>query len=134
MFDMDFFKTVNDKHDHLFGSHVLREVAQVIQPHLRQTDIAARYGGDEFFIAMPGSPAKEAFDVAERIRKSIEAHTFKSGSYSTKITASFGVAGTQNPEDFTLLDARELMRSADAALYAAKNNGRNRTEAYRFIA
>lgn len=133
LFDMDNFRTVNQKQDHFFGSHVLREVAQIIQPMLRPTDIAARYGGDEFFIAMPGTTIKEAFELAERMRKSIEAHVFKAGAYSTRVTASFGVAGTQGSDDISMLDARELLRSVDAALFGAKNAGRNKTESFSII-
>jgi len=133
MFDMDFFKTVNDKNDHLFGSHVLREVAQVIQPHLRPTDVAARYGGDEFLVLMPNTAIKDAAELAERMRKALEAHTFKAGQASAKVTASFGVAGVKGSEDLVLFEGKELVRSADSALYAAKKNGRNRTEVYAFL-
>lgn len=132
MFDMDHFKQVNDKHDHLFGSHVLREVAQVIQQFLRAQDLAARYGGDEFFVAMPNTPVKEAAAVAERMRVAIEAHVFKAGSHMARVTASFGVVGAQSASDFAMLEARELMRSADSALYGAKNAGRNRVEVFNF--
>ncbi|MEW6057186.1 MAG: diguanylate cyclase [Bdellovibrionota bacterium] len=134
MFDMDHFKMVNDKHDHLFGSHVLKEIGKLLQGMVRASDIAARYGGDEFFIAMPGTHLKDAFNVADRIRKAIEAHVFKMGTYSIKVTASFGVSGTQGaPDDVLILDARELMRSADAALYGAKNSGRNKVESFNFV-
>lgn len=133
MFDMDHFKLVNDKHDHIFGSQVLREVGQVIQQHLRSGDLAARYGGDEFFIAMPGTTIQEATAVADRMRLAIETHVFKAGAHTAKVTASFGVAGAQNPDDYPMLEARELMRSADAALYGAKNAGRNRVEVFNFV-
>lgn len=131
MFDMDHFKQVNDRHDHLFGSYVLREVAQVIQPVIRSTDIPARYGGDEYFVAMPGTSLKEAVEVSERLRKAIQEHTFRSGSYSVRVTGSFGVAGTQDlATDLSTLEPRELVRAADSALYSAKNGGRNRVETY----
>lgn len=133
MFDIDHFKEVNDKHDHLFGSHVLREVGQLVLSAIRSGDIAARYGGDEFFLVFPNTKIQEAFECAERMRKMIEAYTFRSGNYSVRITASFGVSGCLDNQDYSKLDARELVRSADSALYGAKGNGRNRTEVFNFI-
>lgn len=128
MFDMDNFKGVNDKHDHLFGSEVLREVACVIRPLLRSTDLPGRYGGDEYFILLPDTKLKEAFELAEKLRKRIEEHQFRSGTASARLTASFGVSGADSAETVTVLDSRELMRSADAALYRAKGRGRNCTD------
>ncbi|HRK01245.1 MAG TPA: diguanylate cyclase [Oligoflexia bacterium] len=133
MFDMDHFKQVNDQHDHLFGSQVLHEIGQLVMTKLRASDVPARYGGDEFFILLPGTTLKSAVDVAEQLRKLFETHQFKSGTHATRVTASFGVSGTHHPNDFEVLEARELIRSADSAMYSAKNAGRNRVETYAFI-
>ena len=123
MMDMDNFKSVNDKHDHLFGSFVLAEVGKLIAMNIRQVDFAARYGGDEFLIALSETTVDGAALFAERLRKVIEAKTFSSPTSSIKLTASFGLAviepTTQN------VDARSLVRYADHSLYEAKRAGKN---------
>ncbi|MBI3542551.1 MAG: diguanylate cyclase [Deltaproteobacteria bacterium] len=128
MFDMDHFKGINDRFGHLVGSQVLREVAKLVTPFLRTTDVPARYGGDEFLIAMPDTRLKEAAELAERMRKKIESHVFSVDVANATATASFGVAGVDDPQILAALDANALVRAADAALYAAKNGGRNRVE------
>lgn len=133
MFDMDHFKQVNDQNDHLFGSHVLREIGQLVLTKIRASDVAARYGGDEFLILLPGTGLKSALEVAEQLRKLFEAHHIQSGPHSTRVTASFGVAGTHHPNDFDVLDAKDLIRSADSAMYSAKNAGRNKVETFAFV-
>lgn len=125
MMDMDHFKEVNDQHDHLFGSFVLAEVGKIIRANIRQVDFAARYGGDEFLIAITETSDEGAKLFAERLKEKIEQAVFKSGDDSVKLTASLGVAIT-HPDVTT--NARELVRKADEYLYGAKKKGRNRVE------
>ncbi len=123
MMDMDHFKSVNDKHDHLFGSHVLKEVGQIIKENIRDTDIAARYGGDEFLIVVLEQSEEGLKIICERMRKKFEATTFQSGIDSVRLTASLGYSLSDPKVD---IDARALVRKADHALYEAKTQGRNR--------
>ncbi len=123
MLDMDFFKTVNDTNDHLFGSFVLSEVGTLIRDSMRQMDFAARYGGDEFLIVLSETTIAGAESVAERIRQRIEEKTFTSATASMKLTASLGLAVINPSHEH--LDARNLVRAADNALYEAKHAGKN---------
>ncbi len=123
MLDLDFFKTVNDKHDHLFGSYVLSQVGQMIRENMRQLDFAARYGGDEFLLVLTDTNIVGAQVFCERLRERIAATNFKSGKQQMKITASLGFAiydGTG-----AILEGKDLVRAADRALYKSKNSGRN---------
>lgn len=123
MMDMDYFKTVNDGHDHLFGSYVLSEVGKMIKASTRNIDIPARYGGDEFLVVLTETNHEGAIHFCERLRESIEKTTFRNGEDSIKLTASFGFAISTPGEN---INARELVRRADHALYDAKRSGRNR--------
>lgn len=123
MMDMDYFKTVNDGHDHLFGSYVLSEVGQIIRNNTRNIDIPARYGGDEFLVVLTETNHEGAIHFCERLRDSIERTTFVSGEDSIQLTASLGFAITIPGEN---ISAKELVRRADHALYDAKRGGRNR--------
>lgn len=123
MMDMDHFKTVNDGHDHLFGSFVLSEVGVIIRKCIRNIDLGARYGGDEFLMLLTETNAEGAAKFCERLRSLISNHTFVSGKDSMKLTCSIGFAITSPGDDQT--DARGLVRSADHALYEAKKAGRN---------
>lgn len=123
MMDMDFFKSVNDGHDHLFGSFVLHEVGKIIKECIRTIDMAARYGGDEFLILLTETSKEGALHFCERLRKSIEITHFKNGKDEIRLTASIGFAITA-PGD-SGIDARGLVRTADHALYDAKRAGRN---------
>lgn len=125
MMDMDHFKSVNDQHDHLFGSHVLAEVGKIIRANIRKVDFAARYGGDEFLIAITETSEEGAMLFANRLREKITQTIFKSGNDSVKLTSSLGIAITH--PDVTI-DARDLVRKADEYLYEAKKKGRNRVE------
>lgn len=125
MMDMDNFKSVNDDHDHLFGSFVLSEVGRIIREHIRRFDFAARYGGDEFLIVLTEIDKDGAFIFAERLRETISNHIFASDGSVRQMTVSLGFAIT--PKGVHNIDARELVRTADHALYEAKDSGRNRT-------
>jgi diguanylate cyclase (GGDEF)-like protein len=123
MLDMDFFKSVNDTHDHLFGSFVLAEVGAIIKDTIRQTDFAARYGGDEFLIVLSETSVGGAAGFAERLRKRIDEKVFTSATSSMKLTASLGLAVIE--PSVHQMDARNLVRFADNALYEAKRAGKN---------
>jgi two-component system cell cycle response regulator len=123
MMDMDNFKSVNDSHDHLFGSFVLKEVGKLITSSMRSSDFAARYGGDEFLIVLTETNAEGVSQFCERLRIKIEQYNFASGQDQMRLTCSLGysLGGTHDERD-----ARSLMRSADRALYESKHTGRNR--------
>ncbi|MBX7167368.1 MAG: GGDEF domain-containing protein [Pirellulales bacterium] len=119
LFDVDLFKQINDQHGHLHGDQVLREVAQVIDDQARESDIVGRFGGEEFIAILPQTRIDEAIVLAERVRRAIEALRING---TTSVTISCGVAEAQdNDDDHTLLSR------ADAALYHAKQCGRNQT-------
>lgn len=124
MMDMDHFKRVNDEHDHLFGSFVLAEVGKMIKENIRKVDFAARYGGDEFLVALMEIDRKGAEVFADRLRERIEKYTFTSDDHTIRLTASIGFA-ISSPAEHNI-DARALVRLADQALYRAKQGGRNR--------
>jgi diguanylate cyclase (GGDEF)-like protein len=120
MLDIDLFKAYNDIHGHLAGDEILRRIAICINTSIRGLDIAFRYGGEEFAIILPEARLDDARKVAERIRKTISA---KTSSKAPPITASLGVANW--PIDGVM--KAEIISCADAALYRAKQTGRNRT-------
>ena len=127
MIDMDKFKSVNDGHDHLFGSYVLSEVGKIIKGSTRNIDIPARYGGDEFLIVLSETPLAGVELFCERIRKKVEQAVFTHEKDSMKLTLSMGFASTEMGE---AIAPKELVRRADLALYEAKARGRNRTVAF----
>jgi diguanylate cyclase (GGDEF)-like protein len=124
MCDVDRFKRLNDQFGHPFGDLVIERVANILAGG-RGSDVACRYGGEEFGLILPSTSAERAMEVAERLRAAIEGQVW-SGHADLVVTASFGVA------DFRALgtDAspEELVKAADAALYRAKQQGRNRIE------
>jgi diguanylate cyclase (GGDEF)-like protein len=123
MMDMDYFKSVNDGHDHLFGSFVLSEVGGVIRGNIRTIDLGARYGGDEFLMILTETNAEGAMKFCERLRRAIGTKLFKHGKDEIRLTCSIGFAIT--PPGDSQTDARGLVRTADHALYEAKRAGRN---------
>lgn len=127
MIDSDNLKAVNDSHGHAAGNELLRQLAKAIQAELRFTDVAARYGGDEFIVLLPDTPATGAMEVAERIRTRIAGSPLRTNGSSIPASVSIGIACY--PEDGGTLDA--LAAHADGALYAAKQDGRNRSVRFR---
>ncbi len=124
MFDIDFFKAINDAHGHAAGDEVLQELASRVTRNLRSFDTVARYGGEEFVIVMPDTSVAIACAVAERLRADIASHPFSiSGPAGTvDITVSIGVVTATSYTKTT----KELIVHADEALYEAKGLGRNR--------
>ena len=120
MIDIDHFKEVNDAFGHQAGDEVLQRIAQVLQRTTRQSDFVARFGGEEFVVLLPETPLLEGLQVAEKIRAAVAAEDLP-----TPVTVSAGVATIPQPH----IDSPEgLIASADAALYRAKEGGRNRVE------
>jgi diguanylate cyclase (GGDEF)-like protein len=122
--DIDLFKKVNDDLGHAAGDAALKHIARIFRQALREGDVAARMGGEEFAIWLPHTPLAHAVDVAERIRKSVETSVMHWGGSDVKMTCSVGVSGI--PE--TVTQVANLFPTADSALYRAKSSGRNRVE------
>ncbi len=127
MIDVDDFKRVNDTHGHLVGDQMLRQIARVLCECLREVDIAARYGGDEFVIILPDTDLHEAIEVGERLRRAVERHAFLPEPSPAKLTLSVGVA-TRAP--MSPLSTEGFVKAADEALFRAKHEGRNSVAAY----
>jgi diguanylate cyclase (GGDEF)-like protein len=123
LIDLDHFKQVNDTYGHLVGDHVLVHIAKLIRTHCRVSDVAARYGGEEFIILHPSIDRQNAFQVAERIRKAVEATPFSLEGDEISLTLSAGVVDTKVGRDFKRID--DILGLADKALYRAKDAGRN---------
>jgi two-component system cell cycle response regulator len=124
MLDIDHFKKVNDRYGHLTGDDVLEKIATLIRRNIRNTDVAGRYGGEEFIILLPLADLSSALVVAERIGSVIESAEMKdSGGNVFAITVSLGLSSWEPGED-----AHSLIFRTDEALYKAKENGRNRVE------
>lgn len=127
MCDVDHFKKVNDTHGHAAGDAVLRAIATRILSSLRTSDVACRYGGEEFAVILPGVEGKGAEVAAERIRQTIAASPVDAGSLSLDLSVSLGFAcSDQMSPLLNDLAPTTLIEHADAALYAAKRGGRNR--------
>jgi two-component system, cell cycle response regulator len=122
IFDLDHFKRINDTYGHVPGDQVLIQLAELVQSVLRTEDVFARYGGEEFVIILRGTALADAGVLAERIRAAVEQRPFMSGETRLPVTVSVGVAAA----DAAIDDPLALVEQADAALYAAKEAGRNR--------
>jgi two-component system cell cycle response regulator len=122
--DLDHFKRVNDGHGHLAGDEVLREMARLLHEAVRAVDVVARYGGEEFVVVLPETTLEGGCAFADRLRERIEGQAFGTGGRTrVRLTASVGVAAFPSPGVDTV---ESLFARADAALYRAKADGRNR--------
>ncbi|MEZ0368154.1 MAG: diguanylate cyclase, partial [Candidatus Sericytochromatia bacterium] len=121
--DVDYFKKFNDTHGHLLGDKVLKEIAGILQDSVRETDIVARYGGEELAILLPETPLDAACDVAERIRRNVSSHAF-TGKEQQVVAMSLSVGVSCLFEELEL-EPSELIIRTDTALYRAKHQGRN---------
>jgi len=120
MIDIDHFKRLNDEFGHLLGDEVLRQASSIFSQHLRKIDVVCRYGGEEFALVLPQTSAEQTLRVAEKLRQTVETWQFPGVPRSVTMSAgvaTFGIHG--NSRD-------ELVKAADAGLYAAKQGGRNR--------
>jgi diguanylate cyclase (GGDEF)-like protein len=122
MMDLDDFKQVNDRHGHLAGSFVLREIGALLRSKLRHFDVAGRYGGEEFIAYLPDTVIAEARTAGERMRQVVEQHVFEHHGRAITITLSAGIS--HFPEDGR--EHEQLVSAADARLYEAKRAGKNR--------
>jgi diguanylate cyclase (GGDEF)-like protein len=125
LIDLDHFKRVNDTHGHLVGDAVLRDVSDLLLAAVRSSDMVGRYGGEEFLIVLPETDDEGAASFAERVRERVEAHAFRpwEDDRDLRMTASIGVATFPAAR---IESVEDLFARADAALYRAKADGRNR--------
>lgn len=128
IFDLDHFKGLNDNYGHDAGDYVLKAMAEVIRNHgVRENDIFARYGGEEFVILLPKTNLKQAFEIAERLRKLVEQTNFTYDDQKLPVTASIGVADYRKGVN----TGTDLFKRADSAVYKAKEGGRNQVQFFR---
>jgi len=120
--DVDLFKPVNDQYGHIAGDGVLRQMAALVRDFVRGEDIAARIGGEEFAVLLPESDLEAARAFAERLREAVAGAEFVLGGEQRRLTISIGIAGLAESRR----ERSALMQAADAALYRAKDEGRNR--------
>lgn len=127
MFDIDHFKTVNDEHGHRAGDEALRHIADLLRKTLRETDLAGRYGGEEFAVTLLDTDHEGAMIFAERLRALIENSSIYFGDKQIKLTVSIGFA-CSDEKKFERYE--KWIEAADQALYHSKQNGRNKVTAY----
>jgi diguanylate cyclase (GGDEF)-like protein len=121
MFDIDYFKRVNDTFGHLAGDYVLQALARLISTRSRREEIFARYGGEEFVVLLPETSKKGALELAEQLRKRVGSYTFIFEGEEIPITVSIGVAIMGNE----IITSTDFIKRADEQLYKAKGDGRN---------
>ncbi|MHC8286504.1 GGDEF domain-containing protein [Pseudomonas sp. XS1P51] len=126
MFDIDHFKQVNDTYGHQAGDQVIEQVARLVREHVRDSDVAGRYGGEEFAVVLSDTDKVGARFFAERLRESVAALEVLHDGRSIRFTISLGVADLSKPS----VNHADLIAWADQALYASKNAGRNRVTVY----
>ncbi|HEV8548078.1 MAG TPA: GGDEF domain-containing protein [Polyangiaceae bacterium] len=121
IFDIDYFKNINDQYGHLAGDHVLRELARIVQERIRRDEVFARYGGEEFVIVLPETPLAGGVALAENLRGRVETHPFSFQGERIPVTISVGCAMLGEEKA-----GADLIQRADDKLYEAKRGGRNR--------
>jgi two-component system cell cycle response regulator len=128
VFDLDHFKHLNDNYGHDAGDYVLKEKAQLLKDNgIRKGDIFARYGGEEFVVLLPNTNLKQAFEIAERLRKLVEKHEFVYEDKRLPVTASIGVADYRQGVN----TGTDLFKRADSAVYKSKEGGRNQVNFFK---
>ena len=126
MFDIDHFKQINDNYGHQAGDAVIQQTAELIRQGMRDSDIAGRYGGEEFVVLLPDTDSEGAVTFAERLRQSIEAHEVIHEGHRIRFTVSLGIADLSQPTG----GYTQLIERADSAMYASKSAGRNQVSLY----
>jgi diguanylate cyclase (GGDEF)-like protein len=126
LFDLDHFKSINDRHGHAMGDYVLQQTVAKCRQHLSPDDLFGRFGGEEFSILLPGVGVDQAWQRAEQLRIAIAGIVASSGPAESKVSASFGIAASAASGH----ELRQLLAHADAALYQAKRAGRDRVVIY----
>ena len=129
MIDVDHFKRINDSYGHEAGDRVLSDLSRLLQSQIRDVDLIARYGGDEFAILLPESSREKACQIANRIREAVCNEAYPFLPKGQRVTLSIGISGLP---DVGLQQASQIISTADFALYRAKRNGKNRVEAATF--
>jgi len=123
LFDLDWFKKINDTYGHEIGDQVLKGIAILTTNSLRHNDVLIRFGGEEFVILMPETNVEGGLKIAQRLRHKIEQTAIETEKGAVRLTASFGMAYADEDEK---LDVNQLIQRADHAMYSAKEAGRNR--------
>ena len=126
--DLDFFKKINDTHGHAVGDEVLKAVSAIFQQSIRSTDLAARYGGEEFALMLPETELQDAVAFAEKLRSIVASSPMETQAGPIQLTISLGVASVPHS---LIHSPKELIVTADKALYRAKKNGRNQVHSER---
>jgi diguanylate cyclase (GGDEF)-like protein len=124
MCDLDYLRNINNTYGHLAGDAVITGIAGVIRGELRRYDIAARFGGEEFSVLLPSATPAQAYEIAERIRRAVEAARFEEETVEEPLSATMSIGVSGYPRD--AIDAKGLVHAADIAVYEAKSSGRNR--------
>lgn len=130
LLDIDHFKNINDRYGHLIGDKVLKKIGEILMEQVRETDLPARYGGEEIAILLPNTREKEAFNMAERIRLFIEQTNFngvETNDGALNCTVSIGITSAKDNN----CQGTDLLNRADIAMYQAKKTGRNRVVAFK---
>ena len=126
LLDIDHFKNVNDTYGHDCGDIVLRETARVLKEATRESDAICRFGGEEFLIICPDADLNMAMKIGDRVRRTVENNHIRRDGFDGGVTVSVGVALRNGDQE----SPKDLIKEADQALYAAKDNGRNKVCIY----